>query len=125
MSLEATLQDHTALCGEIYDLMIEENRHLSTVGTPPSDALLDRKRTLLAALSPSIDRLRAVTDKVATPEIRACMERAMQTILKALLLDRENEQLLLKSTITRRSSGIQPRPAASHLQRIYGRIATP
>ena len=125
MSLEATLQDHTALCSRIYDLMIEENRHLSTVGTPPDDALLERKRTLLAALTPSLDRLRAVSGQATAPETRSIIEKAMQTILKALLLDRENEQLLLKSTITRRSSGIQPRPAASHLQRIYGHPIVP
>jgi hypothetical protein len=125
MSLERTLQDHTALCGQIYELMIDENRHLSTVGTPPDDAFLERKRTLLAALTPSIERLRTATGETAAPEIRSAMEKAMQTILKALLLDRENEQLLLKTTITRRGSGIQPRPAASHLQRIYGHPTVP
>ncbi len=121
MSLEATLQDHTALCGRIYDLMIEENRHLSTVGTPPDDSLLERKRGLLAALAPSVERLRAVGGKVTSPEVRSCIEKAMQTILKALLLDRENEQLLLKSTLTRRSTVPPARPDASQLQRIYGR----
>ena len=125
MSLESTLQAHTALCGEIYDLMIEENRHLNASGQPPTDALLERKRALLAALSPSIDSLRAAAGSVSTPTVRACMEKAMQTILKALLLDRENEQLLLKSTITRRASIAPPRPAAAHLQRIYGHGPTP
>ncbi len=125
MSLESILQDHTTLCSRIYDLMIEENRHLSTVGTAPDDALLERKRTLLAALTPSLDRLRSVTGQVTAPETRSIIEKAMQTILKALLLDRENEQLLLKTTITRRGSGIQQRPAASHLQRIYGQPVSP
>ncbi len=125
MNLEATLQEHTALCGQIYELMIEENRHLSTVGTPPEDALLEKKRTLLAALTPSLERLRGVSGQATAPETRSIIEKAMQTILKALLLDRENEQLLLKSTISRRGSGIQPRPAASHLQRIYGQPTLP
>ena len=124
MSLEATLQAHTSLCGEIYDLMIEENRQLSTVGEPPGEALLERKRALLAALPPSLDRLRGASVQTTTPEIRSCIGKAMQIILKALLLDRENEQLLLKSTLTRRAAAAPTRPAASHLQRIYGRVPT-
>jgi hypothetical protein len=125
MTLDETLQEHTTLCSRIYELMIEENRHLSTVGTPPDDALLERKRSLLAALTPSLDRLRAIAGETTGRETRAIIEKAMQTILKALLLDRENEQLLLKTTIRRRGSGIQPVPAASHLQRIYGQPILP
>jgi flagellar biosynthesis/type III secretory pathway chaperone len=125
MTLDETLQEHTTLCSRIYELMIEENRHLSTAGTPTDDALLERKRTLLAALTPSLDRLRAMSGETTGRETRTIIERAMQTILKALLLDRENEQLLLKTTIRRRGSGIQPVPAASHLQRIYGQPTVP
>lgn len=125
MSLDTILQDHTTLCSRIYELMIEENRHLSTMGTAPDDALLERKRSLLAALTPSLDRLRSAAGQATAPETRSIIEKAMQTILKALLLDRENEQLLLKTTMTRRGSGIQPRPAASHLQRIYGHPVSP
>lgn len=125
MTLDDTLQEHTTLCSRIYELMVEENRHLSTVGTPPDDALLQRKRTLLAALTPSLERLRAIKSEVTGRETRTMIEKAMQTILKALLLDRENEQLLLKSTIRRRDSGIRPVPAASHVQRIYGQTTVP
>jgi len=125
MNLDATLQDHTALCSQIYDLMIEENRHLSTAGTPPDEVLLERKRGLLAALSPSLAGLRGAAGGDPSPETRSLIERAMQTILKALLLDRENEQLLLKTTIARRPGGIPSRPAASHLQRLYGRPVVP
>lgn len=123
MSIDATLQDHTSLCTRIYELMIEENRHLSTVGTPPTEELLERKRGLLAALTPSLERLRSAQGADASPETRTIVQRAMQLILKALLLDRENEQLLLKTTINKRPSGTQPRPAASQLQRVYGRTA--
>jgi len=125
MTLDETLQEHTTLCSRIYELMVEENRHLSTAGTPPDDTLLERKRTLLAALTPSLDRLRALNGETTGRETRTIIEKAMQTILKALLLDRENEQLLLKTTIRQRGSGIRPMPAASHLQRIYGQPAVP
>ena len=125
MNLPESLTTHTALCEEIYDLMIEENRHLRSSGKPPANALLDRKGALLGTLSFSLERIRAaVAESLPTSaEIRQCVQRAQQTILKALLLDRENEQLLLKCTMQRQPNVANPRPAASHLQRIYGRSA--
>jgi hypothetical protein len=123
MNLPDSLKAHTALCEEIYDLMIEENRFLRSSGRAPSNALLARKGALLGTLSFSIERLRAAMaeDSPTTPEIRTRVQDAQQTILKALLLDRENEQLLLKSTL-------QHRPAApeiatpSQVNRAYGRV---
>ena len=105
--------------------MIEENRHLRSSGKPPANALLDRKGALLGTLSFSLERIRAaVAESLPTSaELRQCVQRAQQTILKALLLDRENEQLLLKCTMQRQPIVANPRPAASHLQRIYGRSA--
>ena len=123
MNLPESLNTHTALCDEIYDLMIEENRHLRSSGKPPADALLGRKSTLLGTLSFSLERIRAaLAQSVPTSaEIRQAVQRAQQTILKALLLDRENEQLLLKCTMQKRPAAVAPRPAMAHLQRIYGR----
>ena len=122
MNLPESLTTHTALCEEIYDLMIEENRHLRSAGQPPADALLNRKSALLGTLSFSLERIRAaLAESLPTSaEIRICVQRAQQTILKALLLDRENEQLLLKCTMQKRSVAQTPRPALSQLQRVYG-----
>ena len=126
MNLPESLTTHTALCEEIYDLMIEENRHLRSSGKPPANALLDRKGALLGTLSFSLERIRhAVAESLPTSaEIRQCVQRAQQTILKTLLLDRENEQLLLKCTMQKQPVVSAPRPAASHLQRVYGQAAT-
>ena len=123
MSLPQTIDTHTALCEEIYDLMIEENRHLRSSGKPPADALLSRKSVLLGTLSFSLERIRAelAESAPASPDIRKAVKKAQQTILRALLLDRENEQLLLKCTMQRGSVTPMPRPAASHLQRTYAR----
>lgn len=123
MNLPESLNTHTSLCEEIYDLMIEENRHLRSSGQPPANALLDRKGALLGTFSFSLEGLRAaIAQSLPTSaEIRQCVQRAQQTILKALLLDRENEQLLLKCTMPKRPAVAAPRPAMSHVQRIYGR----
>ena len=123
MNLPESLNTHTALCEEIYDLMIEENRHLRSSGQPPADALLGRKSTLLGTLSFSLERIRAaLAHSIPTSaEIRQAVQRGQQTILKALLLDRENEQLLLKCTMQKRTVPALPRPAMSQVQRMYGR----
>ena len=123
MSLPESLNTHTALCEEIYNLMIEENRHLRSAGQPPADALLSRKSALLGTLSFSLERLRAgLAEALPTSaEIRHCVQGAQKTIMKALLLDRENEQLLLKCTMQRRAPVPSLRPAPSQLQRAYGR----
>ena len=125
MNLSESLNTHTALCDKIYDLMIEENRHLRNAGQPPGDPLLNRKGELLGTLSFSLERIRAaIAESLPTSaEIRECVQRAQQTILKALLLDRENEQLLLKCTMQRRPVSATTRPALSQLQRAYGRSA--
>ena len=123
MNLPDSLNTHAALCEEIYDLMIEENRHLRSLGQPPADALLGRKSTLLGTLSFSLERIRAALahSMPTSAEIRQAVQRAQQTILKALLLDRENEQLLLKCTMQKRPVSVTPRPARSQVQRVYGR----
>ncbi len=124
MNLPESLNTHTSLCEEIYNLMIEENRHLRSSGQPPVDALLNRKGVLLGTLSFSLERIRAaIAESLPTSaEIRQCVQRAQQTILKALLLDRENEQLLLKCTMQKRPLIAAPRPAMAQLQRAYGRV---
>lgn len=125
MNLPESLTTHTALCEEIYELMIEENRQLRASGRPPADSLLSRKGALLGTLSFSLERIRAAVANAmpTSAEIRQCVQRAQQTILKALLLDRENEQLLLKCTMQKRPPVQPPRPALSQLQRAYGRSA--
>ena len=125
MNLPESLTTHTALCEEIYDLMIEENRHLRSSGHPPTEALLTRKGALLGTLSFSLERIRAaLADALpTTTDVRKCAKKAQQTIMKALLLDRENEQLLLKCTMRRRTVAPARRPALAQLQRTYGQTA--
>lgn len=120
-TLPGALREHTEVCEEIYELMLDENRLLKSVGGHPDERILKRKRALLAALTPALAQLREAGAKRegVSPEVRGKMEKAQQTILKALLLDRENEQLLLKSPLSTRPANAAPRPAAAQLQRAY------
>ena len=126
MSLSQAHTAHAEICDDLYKLMLDENRHLKASDRPPEEAFLNQKRTLLASLTLSLDAVtgRAGERGIPTPELRGAMEKVQQIILKALLLDRENEQLLLKSTLQPRPAVAagSARPAATQLQRAYGKF---
>jgi len=123
MELSSALQDHTTLCEQAYQLILEENCLLKTTGQPPNEVFLERKQQLLTSLDTSLSILRAEGQKSKTEnqKYRATMEKAQQIILKTLLLDRENEQLLLKCTMTAKPVVAKYVPSAAHLQKLYQR----
>ena len=118
-SLPEALHLHGEICETLHELILKENRGLKSTGKPPDDTLLQAKRTALAELSASLARLRARTVGRATSESRAAAAKAQQTILKALLIDRENEQLLLQCDTTPRTAPVTARPPAIQFQRAY------
>lgn len=123
MSFPETLTAHAEVCGDLYELMLAENRLLKASAHALEEPFLNRKRAMLVSLTSSLEnvrtsaRLRAST----TPEMRTAMEKVQQIILKTLLLDRENEQLLLKTTLHPRtaSAAVSPAPVSSQVQRAY------
>ena len=119
MPLPDTLHLHGEICETLHQLILKENRALKSTGQPPDESSLQVKRTALAELSESLARLRARPAGRATPEIRAAAEKAQQTILKALLVDRENEQLLLQCDTAPHTAPAATRPHAAHFQRAY------
>jgi len=124
MSLPTALTAHAAICDDLYEFMLDENRFLKASARALDEAFLNRKRALLASLTRSLEAVRAGACRPGskTPELRVAMEKVQQIILKALLLDRENEQLLLKSTLQPKPAAGAARPVASQLQRIYGKF---
>lgn len=123
MTLLETLQNHTDVCEEMYRLMVELNRTLKTGAQTPDAALLERKRTALATLERSLAELKSYGERPGTTSAdqRSAMEKCQRTILKALLLDRENEQLLLKNAMPRARASAPAKSAASHLAKIYSK----
>lgn len=123
MSLPQALTHHAEVCDEIYELMLAENRVLKASGRGLEESILNRKRAMLLSLTASLETVRdhARLRESLTPELRAAMEKVQQIILKTLLLDRENEQLLLKTALQPKPSptvGAAP-PAAAQVQRMY------
>jgi hypothetical protein len=127
MTQSQSIQEHHALCDEIHQCVLDENRFLRQQQRAPDAALLERKRTLLARLDASLTALRALPAASARePELRAQLEKTRARILQILQLDKENEQLLLRCSLAaaRPSSPSSP-PAASvtMLQKIYSRCS--
>ncbi len=120
MITQETLQKHQQVCDELYQLALEENRHLKQHRRAPDAALLDRKRALLELLDQTLTSLRAGGE--AGRESRSLVEKIRSRILQILQIDKENEQLLLRTSLSR---GIEPvaapAPATALLQKIYGR----
>lgn len=121
-SLEA-LQQHQSLCDDLHALTMEENRHLQQHRTAPTGDLLERKRVLLARLDETLAALRAAPrDTAQSPAVRAALDKTRARILQILQLDKENEQLLLRVSLS--GSRATPAPStvpAGMLQKIYQR----
>lgn len=123
MTLLESLQTHTDVCEEMYRLMLELNRTLKAGTQTPDAALLERKRAALTTLESSLAELKSYGERRSAPsaEQRGAMEKCQRTILKALLLDRENEQLLLKNAMVRPPAVAPAKPAPGHLAKLYGK----
>jgi len=116
-----TLQLHQQLCDEVYQCVLDENRSLRLDPKVPYPDLLERKRSLLARLDQNLAGLRelpAVSSRDSAA--LAQLDRARSRILQILQLDKENEQLM------RRSTAVDAAPASSAqssalLKKIYSR----
>ncbi|MBI3884629.1 MAG: hypothetical protein HY302_02705 [Opitutae bacterium] len=111
MTQTEALQAHRRLCDELHQLALEENRFLKEHRQLPPPALLERKRGLITRLDASLAALReAPPARPGDPDRRALIEKAREKILQILHLDRENEQLMLRYTLSR--PGHAPRASA-------------
>ncbi len=114
MKESSPLAKHQALCDDLYQLALEENRWLKESGRPPGPELAARKRDLLARLEESLPALRSTTARL-TEEERRIAEQTKGRVLQFLHLDRENEQLLLRGSLARPAVA-SPGPSATPRQ---------
>ena len=122
MNTQEAIQHHRQICDELYELALEENRFLQQNRRLPEAELLERKRAALARLDGAITALRAASaDGARDPQRRAALEKTQARIMQILQIDRENEQLMMRYSLTRGASQAQPPSEAGLLQRIYSR----
>jgi hypothetical protein len=123
MNLLESIQTHHDICEEIYAAMLDLNRVFKAGTATPDETILDRQRGMIGVLERSLAGMRraAESEDRRTPEVRVALERCQRTVMKALLLDRENEQLLLKNAMVRPTPAPAPKPSPNHLARVYAR----
>jgi hypothetical protein len=111
-SAEAIFYSHLALCEETYQFLLEENRILKQTGQPPDGEFLNQKQSFLLRFDVS-NRALFDSSRIEVRQHRPVIEKAQRILLKTLLLDRENEQLLLKSAL--RKPATNPSTYDAHL----------
>jgi hypothetical protein len=122
MNPEEVVRAHMVLCDDVLAVIMEENRILRATGAAPQEDFLSRKRALLPRLDQSLERLRVLRESgVPVGEgLRRTIETAQNKLMRIFMLDRENEQLLLKATMPA-ARGVGPRRATpGALRRTYG-----
>ena len=127
MTQLATLERHHQLCDAIHQCILDENRFLRQHQRAPDPALTGRKQALLEQLDESLAALRAEpAASTRDAAAKAQLEKTRARILQILQLDKENEQLLLRCSLTtaRPSSDPPPlTPSLTMLQKIYARCS--
>lgn len=127
---EVIIKQHIDLCEEVYRVLQEENRILRTTGKAPEEAFLEKKRQLLPLLDNSVQALKLVREgsQPTGQRTRDLVSQGQRIMMKIFLLDRENEQLLLKISanptlaLTRSPQNLQPyRPSPPSVKNAYQR----
>jgi flagellar biosynthesis/type III secretory pathway chaperone len=103
LSMATHLRAHLELCREILTVVERENAALRT-GEPNAE-LAEAKKKILPALNDSLARLKeyraewtkvSPSEKEKHPEIAALLRENQDVIMRIIVLDRENEQTLLR-----------------------------
>jgi hypothetical protein len=99
------LRSHQALCEQLLQLVQRENQSLSS-GDPASNyEYYQGRKNLLPMLEQSVSRLKnhriawqrlSPEERVEFPQIATLIRSSQELINKVLVMDRENEQLLLR-----------------------------
>ena len=99
------LRKHRSVCGEILKLVEKENAILRSQSPHSACDLRSGRKNLLAQLADSLDKVRELRvawlklppgQKQGHPEIAELLRENQNLIMKILVLDRENEQTLLR-----------------------------
>jgi hypothetical protein len=125
MSQTTLLQQHQTLCDDLHQCVLDENHFLRQHQRTPDAALLDRKRALLEQLDRSLTALRTLPAASARDgATQGLLEKTRARILQILQLDKENEQLLLRASLSAgRPSNAPVTASAGMLQKIYARCS--
>lgn len=122
MKKSTILTKHLKLCEEAYTLMLQENQWLRSNASTPEQPILNDKKSLLDALRESTQNLRSLNSEKQQPLDPAATDvakKAQNMLLKIFMLDRENEQLLLRATLKEQNRLKNKIPSTKELKSVY------
>jgi len=103
--LAPQLREHLALYRRILDLVDQENQTLRLTESSSLEGHRQSRIDLLPSLVRSLDELKALrqawqvvppADRARCPEVGSLLRQSQDIVMKVILLDRENEQCLLR-----------------------------
>lgn len=99
------LRQHLGLCQQILALVERESQALRDAAKPPEFETYQAKKNLLPRLNQSLNQIRqhrtawqklSLTERAQHPEVPGLLRQNQDVIMKIIVLDRENEQGLLR-----------------------------
>ena len=99
------LRAHLALVGKLWDVAEREGQHLRRPEGEGESEASQARRQLLPQLNGSLDKLRRhrvgwqqlpAGERIRRPEVASLLRENQDLIMKTIVLDRENEQMLLR-----------------------------
>ena len=123
---ERILKEHIRLCSDMHELFIEEGRIVRSTGLPPDEAFLKRKETFLPILEKGLQLLKRINDDPNSfPRgLESLVEEARSKVMKLMMLDRENERLLLKTSLPPKMKAAYGKAAAGQIAKTYGKYGS-
>ncbi len=126
------LRRYLGLCDEILNLATQENLALGGQSAYDPEFFQDQRRTLLPNLEQMLARLRSRrlvwqtssrNERENCTEITPLFQQIQDQLMKVLLLDRENQQIMLRRGMVPPSHLPNPAPRPNYLASVYQRHA--
>jgi flagellar biosynthesis/type III secretory pathway chaperone len=105
LELIEILTQHLAVCQELLLVVEREGQALRRTDPPSLFQFYQQKKNLLPRLNQSLDGLRkhrvdrqklSLEERAGQPEVGALLRKSQDLTMKIIVLDRENEQALLR-----------------------------
>ncbi len=133
VSIAEDLRRHLALCQEVLSLVEREQQTLRHEAGGLEFATYQAKKNLLPSLTQSLNQIRqhrlawqqlSQSERAQYPEVTGLLRQNQDLIMKIIVLDRENEQgLLRKGLMPARQLPHANRQRAHHVADLYRRQA--
>ena len=120
-----SLRQHQTLCEELLSLILREKKAWQNSDAPPSFELYQAKKALLPRLQQSLEAIRnsraawqkmPPQERAQNPEVVPLLQQTQNLILRIIVMDRENEQVLLRRGLgpSAQKTGVSRVPQPPH-----------